>query len=103
MLRKVSTALASRVRRLRIGGEALLVLPRITHGVVPASTPTASSTAAGTAVGRLSERTVGCMGKVLGALRQGGHVHRPGERSPGGRLGGGAPVRRELRGVALRV
>jgi len=103
MLRKVSATLAGRIRRLRIGGEALLVIPRITHGVVPTTTPTASSGAAGTAVGRLSQRAVGCVGKVLGALRHGSHVHRPREGSPGGRLGGGAPVRRELGGGALRV
>ena len=35
----------SRVRRLRIGGEALLILPRITHGVVSATTSASAATA----------------------------------------------------------
>ena len=84
LLRKVSATLGGRIRRLRIGGEALLlvVIPRITHGVVPAATPATSSGAAGTAVGRLSQRAVGCVSKVLGALRHGSHVHRPREGSP---------------------
>ena len=96
MLRKVGAALASsRIRRLTIGGEPLLllVLPRITHGVVPASTPTTTtSTPASTAVGRLSQWAVGCVGIALSALRHGRHVHRPRKGGTGGRLGGGAPV-----------
>lgn len=49
----------SRVRRLRIG-EALLILPRIAHGVVTAI---------------FSEGAVGTVGKVLRALWYGRNVH----------------------------
>jgi hypothetical protein len=96
VLREVS-ALGSRIRRLRIGGEALLILPRITHGVA-----SATAAAAPAAIGRLSQRAVGGVGKVLCALLYGRHVHRARERRPGRGLGGGALVGREL-GRVLRV
>jgi hypothetical protein len=58
LLSVVQSALGtSRVRRLRIGGEALLILPRITHGIAPATTsaPAATAPAArGRAIRRLA-------------------------------------------------
>jgi hypothetical protein len=58
----------SRIRRLRIG-EALLILPRIAHGVVCAAI--------------FSERAVGTVSKVLCALWYGRHVHGAWESGAG--------------------